>query len=861
MKKQGPLFAALFFISVALIAYELDVMRVFTVSSWSSFGSMVISIALLGYGAAGTLLTFLQKRFRRNAAAWLQVTAICLGPVMALSYILAQQVPFNPVLLVSNWTQIFWIAVYYILYALPFFVGAMFIGIAFTVLAEGVHSLYFWNMAGSGIGGFIILGFMYVLPVRRCIIPILVLSAVGAFFIVFFRRPPAAENGGGSDGVQGISLSVRTPKQTAFGLVFAAAACIAAIVPVLLFGGLKPSQFKSVELAKVTFSDLELVHNEHSPLGQMEVYKSSQLHFAPGLSDNVIFYIDEMPRDAFWALYIDGNGPINMMRELTEEEKIYLDFLPMAAPYEVLENPSVFISHLGGGFSAFSALHHNAEEIVVVEPNTALISMMKEHPEIREFQGDLLHDPKIDILEQEPRAHASRSRGKYDLVEISLIDSLGLSQSVGNPLHENYTYTTEAMEDYISCLHPEGILSITTWNHLAPPRNVPKLLTTVIDSMRRQGIEDPGRHLYVFQLIYSTATVLVKKTPFTPEEIEKLNQFTYKMSFETIYHHGIEPREDNLREQLEAYTAKYDTNPENDVMGDEVSRPMGDLYYHIIDYMLEGREAEIYDAYLFDITPATDNRPYFTSYLKPDNIRMFLDKLDAVSEEWSYLLLVGTLLQSIFFGIIIIIIPAIGGHKSQLKGSGSKLGVILYYSLLGVAYMLVEIFFIQKLVFYLGNPVFSTSIVITSMLIISGVGSVSGSKMMKEPRRFILIAAGIVAAMMVFYMTVLPAVLEGSLGAPRIVKMVGAIVIIAPAAFFMGMFFPTGLNVLAKNRSEMLPWAWGMNGAFSVTGSLLARYLAVQFGFRILLLAALLVYAAAGLLFPVNLKKREKAAG
>lgn len=131
---------------------------------------------------------------------------------------------------------------------------------------------------------------------------------------------------------------------------------------------------------------------------------------------------------------------------------------------------------------------------------------------------------------------------------------------------------------------------------------------------------------------------------------------------------------------------------------------------------------------------------------------------------------------------------------------------------------------------------------------------------MKKPKRFILLAAAIVVVMMVLYMTVLPAVLQGSLGAPRIVKMIGAIIIITPAAFFMGMFFPTGLNVLAKNRSEMLPWAWGMNGAFSVTGSLLARYLAVQFGFRVLLLAALFVYAAAGLLFPVNLKKGKEAA-
>ena len=693
MKRQTPLFISLFFLSIALIAYELDVMRVFSLTSWSSFGSMVISIALLGYGVAGTLLTFLQKRFRENASSWLQATALCLGPVMALGYIAAQYVPFNPVFLVSEKTQILWIGVYYILYALPFFVGAMFIGIAFTVIPQKVHSLYFWNMAGSGVGGFILLGLMYLMPVRSLIFPILVMAGVGMVFIVFVRE-------GGR-------------KKTAIRLIIAGAACTLSILPTLFWGDLQPSQFKGVEQAKVTFSDLEREHYEYSPLGEMEVYSSSQLHFAPGLSDNAIFYIDEMPKDAFWALYIDGNGPINIMRGLDEKEKIYLDFLPIAAPYELLDEPSVFLSHLGGGFGAFTALHHGASKITVVEPNTTLISLMQETPVIREFQQNLLSNPRIEVIEQEPRAHAARNRNTYDLVEISLIDSVGLSQSVGNPLGENYTYTIEAIDDYLSSLKSTGFLSITTWNHLAPPRNVPKLITTVIESLQRQGIEEPGKNLYIFQLIYSTATVLVKKSPFTEKEIEKLNQFCYKMSFETVYYHGIEEREDHFAEQLAAYHNKYDKIPENDTEADAVSRPMGDLYYQTVVHMLEEDDRSLFRGYLFDISPASDDQPFFTSFMKLDNLGMFLDKLDSISEEWGFLLLIGTILQSLVFGIIIVIIPIARGRKSVFKGSGSKLGVIVYYSLLGIAYMLVEIFFIQKLVFYLGNPVFSASIVIT----------------------------------------------------------------------------------------------------------------------------------------------------
>jgi hypothetical protein len=855
VKSKIPLFASLFLLSVSLIAYELDVMRVFTLTSWSSFGSMVISIALLGYGVAGTLLTFLQKRFRENAAAWLQATAFCLGPVMALSYILAQYIPFNPVILVSEWTQILWIGVYYVLYSLPFFVGAMFIGIAFTVVSDKAHAVYFWNMAGSGIGGFILLGLMYAMPVERLIVPILGIAVLSALFIIFYHEGAGGDvPGGGPSGSRKPALRLGTASKLALAVL----ACAVSILPVLLWGQLQPSQFKATELAKVTFSDLEKKHYQYSPLGEMEVFASSQLHFAPGLSDNAIFYIDEMPKDAFWALYIDGNGPINIMRALSEKEKMYLDFLPTAAPYQVLDQPAVFISHLAGGFSAFSALHHDAEDITIVEPNSTLISLMKDTEIISDFQDNLLENPKIDIVEREPRAHAARNRNTYDLVEISLIDSVGLSQSVGLPLSENFTYTTRAVEDYLSCLKPSGILSVTTWNHLSPPRNVPKLLTTVIESLKGQGIEDPGKNLYVFQLIYSTATILVKKTPFTDEEIESLNQFCYKMSFETVYHHGIEPREDNLAEQLGAYRAKYDRNPDNDGEAESVPRPMGDLYYRTIVNMLEDREEKVFDRYLFDVSPATDNQPYFTSFLKLGDLGIFLDKLDAVSEEWGYLLLIGTLLQSVFFGIVIVIIPVIGARGMGFKKSGSKFGVIIYYSLLGIGFMLVEIFFIQKLVFYLGNPVFSTSIVITSMLIISGLGSLASSRFMDRAKRFILTASLVVVLILVGYASLLPGALHATLGAPVIVKMLIAILVIAPAAFFMGMFFPSGLNKLSENRPVLLPWAWGVNGAFSVTGSLLARFLAVESGFRVLLVTALLCYGLAGILFRVNLQKPNR---
>lgn len=154
---SGFRISAFFIISITLIAYKLAVMRSFAVGSWSNFGSMVISIALLSNGLAGTLLTFFSERIRRNINRWLIVTSVLPGPVMSGAYILAQYVPFNPVMIAVDRTQFVWISVYYLIYAVPFFIGAVFIGSVFVSLNERIYQIYFWNMVGSGLGGILVL--------------------------------------------------------------------------------------------------------------------------------------------------------------------------------------------------------------------------------------------------------------------------------------------------------------------------------------------------------------------------------------------------------------------------------------------------------------------------------------------------------------------------------------------------------------------------------------------------------------------------------------------------------------------------------------------------------------------------------
>jgi len=840
--------AALFVLSVTLIAYELAVMRTFAVGSWSNFGSMVISIALLGNGLAGTLLTFFSERIRRNSDTWLSVTAVLLGPAMAGAHVVAQAIPFNPVMLAVDWTQLLWIGAYYLIYAVPFFIGAVFVGAIFVGMQDRIHQLYFWNMVGSGLGGFVILGLMYLLPPDRLIGPLVLLAALVSL----------------ASFVELDSTRMRLKLPLGRSLI-AAIVMVVSIGLIAVDGQIKVSEFKPISYAR-QFPDAKVAYHSYGPTGEFYAYQSSFFHFAPGLSDNASINVKSMPENAFLGLYIDGDGPIGIMRRLKPAEEAYIDYLPMAAPYVLLNQPNVLLLRLGGAVGVFDALYHKARSVSVVEPDPTLVHMLRDQPFFRQYNGDLLRDPRVHLYNTEPRAFTASTKERFDLVEIGLIDSVGLSQTGGYPLNENYTYTAEGIESYLRSLTPNGMLSITVWNRLSPPRNVPKLLSTVTRALELRGVKDPGSHIFVFDYLLSTATILVKSTPFTQADIATLLQFCHKTSFEPCFYAGMPSPNKDFNAILREYTDQF-TGAGSFAASGNAAASSGtattaaaaptelipeDMYYFSMKWLLDGRAQELYRKYFFNIRPATDDRPYYTGYVKPSTIPTVVNNMKDLSEEWGYVLQLGTLALSIVFGLIIILIPLIGRWKELFKRQKGTVRVIVYYAALGVGYMMVEIYLIQRLVFFLADPIFSNSIVITAMLVISGIGALVAGRYRGERRRLIAYAAIGIAASMLFYLAVLPSVLDALLGLPLIVKMLLAIVFVAPGAFFLGMPFPTGLSTLSENRNGLIPWAWGMNGALSVTGTALARLVSISWGFSVVLTAVIALYLLALLVFSGN---------
>src|SRR6185503_16447289 len=208
-----------------------------------------------------------------------------------------------------------------------------------------------------------------------------------------------------------------------------ALACIAGHLLVPL-PTLAVSDYKGVSYAR-KFPDNTRVYEATSPFGYLEIYASSYLHFAPGLSDNAAFNLPTMPANAYLGLYIDGEGPSGIIRDLPPNETAYFRFLPMIYPYLLKQVPDTFVVQFGGGISTAVALKSNSNTVTVAEGNPAVLNAFRGDKGLRDFTGDVLNHPRVRVIDYEGRLFLANTKERFDIVDLSLADSAGLSSPGG----------------------------------------------------------------------------------------------------------------------------------------------------------------------------------------------------------------------------------------------------------------------------------------------------------------------------------------------------------------------------------------------------------------------------------------------
>ncbi|HWO99926.1 MAG TPA: SAM-dependent methyltransferase [Methylococcus sp.] len=838
-------------LSATALAYEVLLTRLFAMIQWHHLAYMVISLALLGYGASGTFLALIGNWLGRHFAGFFVSNALAFAASTVAGFWLAGRIPFNPLELGWDPGQFPKLLATYLLLAIPFFCVANCLGAAFLHRCDQIHRLYAFDLIGAGVG------------------------ACGVILLLFLLHPAQVLLFLGTTGFLASLLAAFATSWRAPGVLSIAAVGIGTLLVLPEPGAiLSWSQYKDlIQMSRV--AGAERVVERSGPLGFITVLRNRQVPFrhAPGLS----LTARSLPPEQL-GLFVDGNlaGAITRF-DGRLESLAYLDALPSALPYHLRRADQVLVLGADGGAEVLQALFHHASHVDAIELDPNLVRLLRR--DFREFSGSLFDRPEVRVHVGDARGFVVRSRERYDLIQLSLVDASG-SAGLGT-LNESYLYTTEAFEQYLRHLVPDGLLAVTRWVQL-PPRDGLKVFATAIAALRRMGMASPGERLALIRG-WNTSTLVVKNGVFSDPEIAALRDFCQERAFDTAWFPGVSAAEANRYNFLSP-----------------------DPWYEGAAALAGSGAGEFLARYKFNLRPATDDRPFFFHFFKWRMLPEFwsLPAGSGLSQlEWGYLIAVATLVQALLAGVVLIVLPLHLGRRlmqtfpglppsgaaaspsapgggvrttgdgpsrpsdfQALAPAGEKVGsregdpsslpangsrtrwkTFAYFTAIGLAFLFIEIAFIQKLVLFLHHPLYAVAVALSAFLVWAGLGS-NYSRRLDSRHSGLPFAA--IACLALAELLVFPHFVAVAVSWSEPIRIFCALGWIAPLAFFMGMPFPLGLARTAAETPELLPWVWGINGCASVVSAVLASLLAVEVGFSGVVLAGAGLYGLAAFLRP-----------
>ncbi len=812
------LHVAIFLISAVGIAYQVVLMRVFTIGQWHHFAYMVISIAMLGFGLSGTVIALAKNLLRGHEAGLLQFSTLMLALSLVLCYDLSQRIPFETLQLVAmqgQWANL--IALYAVL-TIPFFFTATCIMCGFMLTPNAVGRMYFVNMLGSGMGALTVIFLLHY--VQPALLPYVFAIVVAFAFTLLawrFRFGPLV-------GIPTIAL---------------------AALPLLMdwTTPVRVSEYKGLSYA-LQYPDARIVAESVSPMSVVTAVASKQIRETPGqISNYPMSELGPLPEQI--GLFFDA-GAVSPVNRFDGDlgRMAYLDYVTSAVAYRVARsNPHTVVIGSGGGADILGALAHGASHVNAVEVEHAVIDLVR--GPLAAFSGDIYARDDVSANIDEGRGFLQSHGNCYDLIILPVQGSFLASTAGTQAATESYLYTIEALSLYINRLTSDGVLSMTCWID-TPPRTALKLFATAVAACRRAGIDQPDDHL-IFIRTWNTATVLVTREGLNARDIAAVRRFCNDRWFDLCYLPGIEPEDANRFVVLEE-----------------------PAYYRFAQEILSGDPERAYRECVFFVRPATDDRPYFSRFVKwrylPKLLRQFGTNWLPYME-WGYLALVATLIQGIAVSVILILTPLMVFARRGTSPK-AKRWVLFYFAALGLAYMFLEIAFIQRFMLFLAFPMYAVTVVLTAFLVFSGLGSLFADRLHGQGRHPMVATVTAIGVLAVLYLSGLGTVFAFGSGWPDLVKIAASIALLAPVAFAMGIPFPTGLQLVALRHELLLPWAWGINGCASVVGALTASLCAVHLGFRAVVLLAVGAYLVAAFAYqhmaavaPANSEPRNRPIG
>ena len=784
-------------ISASVVGLELGLMRWLALRWWHHFAYMIISVALLGFGASGVALTLTRGRMLARRRGWVCMLAIAMSLSIPVCTWASGLVPLNVYSLAWDLSQLGNVALLEALIFIPFLLAGGAIGLVLTDRPERIGGHYAANLIGSGVGASMAVALMHVVSAGQLSTVMAVVSCAAAVVLLRWRRAvvPLAVIGGVVLGL----LAFAMPHQ-----------------PIM-------SQYKMLSHVR-RMDGTETIHQADGPLGKIDVVTNQAIHHVPGLS---LQWTGDIPPSAL--LILDGDQTSAIYDCPQVSDWAFTDYMTSAAAYHLGSGPSALIIGAGGGGDIGCAIFHLSSapgrSIVALEMNGQVIRAMK--GPLADISGRVYLAEGLEVVAGEARGYLASTGRRFDIIQLPPIDAGGASGAGLLAAQESYLYTVQAVGEMLKHLTDRGVLCITRWARV-PPRDGLRAFDIAAEALKAAGLS-PAERLAMIRS-FSTVTVLVSNAPLTVEQQDRLRAFCDTRGFDLCYLPNITVGQVNRRHVLD--------------------RP---YYFEAARGLLgPGRKAFLAE-YLFDVEATTDDKPYYFNYFRwrawPE-LRRQLKARSRTFLEKGEVMLLAALVQSVVLAGGLILLPLMAGARS-IRAQRRKIPTLVYFFLLGGGFMLLEMGFLQKLILYLAHPIYSAATVITGFLIFAGLGSQLSGRWSGGGRRIMATAAAAVAGISLAYIFALDVWLGLTQDWTLWVRMIIAAGTIAPLGVAMGHMFPIALRQVGRTSPALVPWTWGVNGFASVGATVAAPLAAMSFGFARLTLIAIACYVVAGLVAQV----------
>ena len=831
MRKTAPFLAlSVFTLSILIISYQISLMKALQFLSYSHFANLIISIALLGFGASGTFLSFFRITERKNIPLIITLLFFLLIVSIPLAYLASQRIPLDIQYIFFSFGEALRFFLRAFCLFIPFFLSGALIGAFLTLYSGSAPLLYGSNLMGSGIGGIAVLFLLIIIPQQ--LLPFR-LPGLALLAFLFWIGSEYGNRGGppmrpGEGGPETAGKGPAGKHSVTLPIIAAGAALVCTIFFFLASPQIRPDQYKAISYIRhlVRQDSAEKLWSSYGPEGNLHLYASESFHDALFAGPNS----PAGPPDQFMLL---RNGITTGVIFRTDEEKDteVLDYTPQSLAYRLSKKPHVLILDETGGSNIWLARRYNAASITIVQPNADIVHLWKKV--LPAFGIPLFTGNDITIVHRNPRLFLKTADRRWDIIHIAGAESMPAFQSGLYASQEDYLLTAEGVQECFRLLSRKGCITVTRGLQ-SPPRDNLKLLSLADAALRKEGIDSPGKQIVQGKNYLAATTILFRSAP-GQEKITEYLGHTAALRMDSEWHPGIKSEE---IEQI-----------------NKVPGPPGENYSYLhygAKRIFSGNAEEFFNEYIYEVEPPVDNKPYFNHFFRwrsIDSLSSALGRYWFQSSEIGYLLLFLTFCGITVISFLLILAPVLASRRRHRreKTRPSSYGMFRYlfmFPVIGVGFMFIELVMIHKLGIFLGNPVFSVAAVITSILVFSGVGSVLQGRIRTAPKRRLWIAGAGVLIFLGASIFLFAPFVDFLAGSGLVVRFAAALLFTAPPAFFLGWFFVSGVEAVSSKNPGAVPLAWGLNGFASVAAAPLATLLAMWIGYDAVLYAAMGLYAA-----------------